>query len=305
MQPLVSVVIPSYNYEKYIRQALGCVAAQTYRNIELVVVDDCSQDNSWQEILSVARDELFQERFPGRIVISRNERNMGAHATINTGIAAASGQYIAILNADDLFEENRFTAMMQAIREKGSMWGFSKVRCIDADGRRLESGQAAAFEKIQDKIAGKRFIALSAVAENVSISTGNLLFERSLYEAVGGFKNYKYVHDYDFFLRACLYDEPAYTDKTAYLYRLHGGNSFLSLHEEGVRENRVVWLEFYREVQKGNVKNRVILENPDYADEFYGAVCAEGDKKRALWKLAKNPFARAGLKVFKARYHMD
>lgn len=305
MEPLISVIIPSYNYEKYIRQAIGCVVAQSYRNIELVVIDDCSQDGSLREILTLTQDNAFRDRFSGRIVVSQNERNIGAHATINAGVAAASGQYIAILNADDLFEENRFTVMIQAMRDKGSAWGFSKVRCIGEDGRRLASGQAAAFEKIQDKIAGKRFIALSSVAENVGISTGNLLFERKLYDAVGGFKNYKYVHDYDFFLRACLYDEPAYTDKTAYLYRLHGGNSFLSLHEEGVRENRVVWLEFYREVQRGRVKNRVILENPDYANEFYDAVCAEGEKKKMLWKMAKNPLARVGLKVYKAHRHMD
>ncbi|MEA5003583.1 MAG: glycosyltransferase [Christensenella sp.] len=305
MEPLISVIIPSYNYEKYIRQAIGCVVAQTYKNIELVVIDDCSQDNSWRAILSVTQDETFKARFSNHIVISQNKQNMGAHATINAGITASSGQYIAILNADDLFEKNRFAVMMQAMQEKDSLWGFSKVRCIDADGQRLRSEQAAAFEKTQDKIAGKRFVALGAVAENVSISTGNLLFSRSLYEAVGGFKNYKYVHDYDFFLRACLYDEPVYTEETAYLYRLHGENSFLSLHEEGVRENRVVWLEFYREVQKGNVKNNVILENPAYVDEFYQAVCAEGEKKKTLWKLAKNPLARAGLKVFKARYHMD
>lgn len=305
MEPLISVVIPSYHYEKYIRAAIDCVAAQSYASIELVVIDDCSQDKSWQEILAVTQTETLQKRFSGRIIVSRNEQNMGAHATINAGIAASSGDYIAILNADDLYEANRFMVMMDAMQRKDSLWSFSKVRCIGAEGEPLASGQACSFEKIQDKIEGKRFIALSAVAENVSISTGNLLFARSLYEAVGGFKNYKYVHDYDFFLRACLYDEPAYTAETAYLYRLHGKNSFLSLHEEGVRENRVVWLEFYREVQKGNIKNRVILEDPAYADTFYEAVCAEGEKKKMLWSMAKNPVARAGLKLFKSRYRMD
>ncbi len=305
MESLISVVIPSYNYERYIRQAIGCVVAQTYPNIELVVIDDHSKDGSWNEILAVTQEKSLQDRFLGKVVVARNERNMGAHATINKGIGMSSGQYIAILNADDLFEENRFAVMMQVMDEKGSMWGFSAVRCIDASGQRLLSGQAEVFEKIQDKLAGKRVIALGAVAENVSISTGNLLFDRKLYEVLGGFKNYKYVHDYDFFLRACLYDEPAYTDQTTYLYRLHGENSFLSLREEGVRENRVVWLEFYREVQKGNIKNRGILKNPAYVDEFYDAVCAEGEKKKLLWKVAKNPLVRAGLKVFKKKYNMD
>ena len=305
MEPLISVILPSYNYEKYIVPAMESVAAQSYRNLELVVFDDCSTDGSWRKIVEYTQAAAIRERFSDRVVASKNESNLGAHETINAAIGAATGDYLAILNADDLYEENRFTVMMEAMQRAGGMWGFSAVRCIGPDGERLKTGQAEAFEHIQDKIAGKRFIALAAVAENVAISTGNLLFSRALYDGIGGFKNYRYVHDYDFFLRACLYDEPAFVPETAYLYRLHGENSFLKLREEGVRENRVVWLEFYRAVQKGRLANHTILQNPAYLDEFYAAVCAEGDKKRTLWKLAKNPLARVGLKAFKARYHME
>ncbi len=261
-EPLISVIIPSYNYEAYIGQAAESVAAQSYPELELVIVDDCSKDASFALVSALAEQERIKERFSGRIIVRRNERNLGAHETINRAVGLAHGEYLAILNADDLFESNRFSVMLEEMRRKGAMWGFSRVRCIGADGKPLETEQ-------------------------------------------GGFKNYKYVHDYDFFLRACLYDEPAFTAETAYLYRLHGENSFLSLHDEGVRENRVVWLEFYRAVQRGEVANRVILENPAYLQEFYGAVCAEGSKKRTLWKLARNPLLRAGLKLVKAKYRME
>lgn len=304
-EPLISVIIPSYNYEAYIGQAAESVAAQSYPELELVIVDDCSKDASFALVSALAEQERIKERFSGRIIVRRNERNLGAHETINRAVGLAHGEYLAILNADDLFESNRFSVMLEEMRRKGAMWGFSRVRCIGADGKPLETEQAQAFERIQEKLSGKRHTALAAVAENIGISTGNLLFSRQLYEGIGGFKNYKYVHDYDFFLRACLYDEPAFTAETAYLYRLHGENSFLSLHDEGVRENRVVWLEFYRAVQRGEVANRVILENPAYLQEFYGAVCAEGSKKRTLWKLARNPLLRAGLKLVKAKYRME
>lgn len=304
-EPLISVVIPSYNYESYIGHAIETVAAQSYRNLELIVIDDCSQDRSLEKVNALAGNELLRERFSGRVTVRKNEHNRGAHETINEGIAAANGEYLAILNADDLFEVNRFSALMQEMQRKEAMWGFSRVRCIGPGGEPLETEQARSFERIQEKLFGKRFAALAAVAENVAISTGNLLFSRQLFDGIGGFKNYKYVHDYDFFLRACLYGEPVFTAETSYLYRLHGENSFLSLHEEGVRENRVVWLEFYRAVQKGEVANQVILHNPAYVQEFFEAVSAEGEKKRTLWKLAKNPLMRAGLKLFKAKYHMD
>lgn len=302
MEPLISVVIPSYNYETYIGAAIRSIMAQTYANIELVIIDDCSRDGSFALISSFA--EAAGDRFTN-VVVRQNEHNMGAHETINAGIEAAQGEYLAILNADDLYEPNRFSVLMEAMQKKNAMWGFSKVRCVGPNGEPLANEQARFFEHIQDKLRGKRYTALAAVGENVGISTGNLLFSRQIYDGVGGFKNYKYVHDYDFFLRACLYDEPAFTDRTAYLYRLHGENTFLSLHEEGVRENRVVWLETYRAVQKGEVANRLMLENPAYIGEFRDAVYAEGKKKAMLWKLAKNPLARAGLKAFKAKYNMD
>lgn len=305
MQPLISVVIPSYNYETYLCGAIESVAAQSYQQLELVVMDDCSKDASFEKASALLEQESMQKRFAGRIVLRKNERNLGAHETINEGLRASSGDYLAILNADDLYESNRFSVMMDALQKQNSMWGFSRVKCIGADGARSKDDQAKTFEAIQEKLEGKRFAALAAVAENVSISTGNLLFARELFDGIGGFKNYRYVHDYDFFLRACLYDEPVFVKETAYRYRLHGENSFLSLQEEGVRENRVVWLEFYREVQKGNIANHLILENPAYVQEFYEAVRKEGEKKAKLWKLAGNPLMRAGLKVFKKRYHMD
>ncbi|MEG2626093.1 MAG: glycosyltransferase [Christensenella sp.] len=304
MEPLISVIIPSYNYERYIGRAIESVAAQSYRNIELVVIDDASSDTSYEKVCAIAGNPLLRERFSGNICVRQNEYNLGAYETINAGIEAANGEYIAILNADDLYEVNRFSVMMSAMQKARSMWSFSRVRCIGADGARATTEQAQAFEHIQDKLSGKRFTAAAAVGENMGISTGNLLFSRQLFDGIGGFKNYQYVHDYDFFLRACLYDEPIFAEETAYLYRLHGENSFLSLHEEGVRENRVVWMEIYRMVQKGEVANQLMLQNPAYQQEFYDSVAAEGEKKAKLWRIAKNPFARMALKFYKARYHM-
>ncbi len=297
---LISIVIPSYNYKDYLPQAVASVAAQTYLNLELIIVDDASTDGSVALIGKL--QEEHERRFPGGVNTLFHQANAGAHATINEGIAAAQGELVAILNADDRFEPERFSVM---VKEMGSArFSFSAVHCIDEKGSPLRTEQAQAFEDIQVKIEGKRFMALAAVAENVCISSGNLLLEKALFTELGGFKNYKYVHDYDFFLRACLVAEPVFVKDTAYLYRLHGGNSFTKLAKVGLRENRMVWLDLYNEIRQGRVKNPVILENPYYRQEFYDAVCAEGKKKRILWKLSANPPARAVLRLLKRRYHI-
>jgi len=299
MSQTISVVIPSYNYEHYLEQAVRSVYAQTYLPVELVIVDDCSTDGSWPLIQELASRPEYKRRFEN-IIIRKNEKNMGAHHTINDGATHSTGNYIAVLNADDLYEPERFSLMMEHLGS--ARFAFSAVRCIDEHGKRLEDERAAAFENIQKKIEGVPFMALSSVAENVCISTGNLLFERDLFLELYGFRNYKYVHDYDFFLRACLAAEPAYVPQTAYLYRLHGENSFLSLKKEGLRENRMVWLDFYHAVQKGAVTNPAILEHADYVNLFYAAVSAAGEKKQTLWKLSVQPLARAGLLLLKLRY---
>ncbi len=294
---MISVVIPSYNYKRYLPQAVSSVAAQTYENLELVIVDDASKDGSAEEIKRLAKQ--YECRFSGGVKTIFHSENSGAHAAINEGIARASGRLVAILNADDLYERERFTLM--AGKMGNARFAFSAVRCVGEDGARLATAQAQEFENIQRHLAGKRFTALSAVAENVAVSTGNLLFEKTLYTELGGFRNYKYVHDYDFFLRACLRAEPAFIGETAYLYRLHGENSFTRLQKEGLRENRMVWLDVYAMVKRGDVQNPVMREG-DYKREFYAAVCEAGKKKQTLWRMAGNPAVSAGLALLKKRY---
>ncbi len=292
---LLSVVIPSYNYAGFLPQAVKSVAAQTYPEIELVIVDDCSQDDSCAVIRAL--EQRYRGAFSGGIRVILNDVNMGAHAAINRGIAEAQGEWAAVLNADDLYEKDRFAVMMK--QAGGARFAFSAVRCIGAAGEPLLTEQALAFQAIQDQIAGKRSVALAAVAENITISTGNMVFEKKLFWELGGFQNYQYVHDYDFFLRACLVTEPVFVGGTAYLYRLHGNNSFTRLQKEGRVENRVVWLAFYAAVKQGRVQNEVILENPAYKKEFYAAVCREGNKKKTLWKWAGTPLARSGIRLLK------
>jgi len=296
----VSVIIPSYNYKNFLPQAVESVAFQTYTDIELIIVDDASSDGSAELINELS--EKYSPRFSSIRTIF-NQTNEGAHAAINKGITNSSGKYITILNADDMYEKGRISLMLGS--SGGASLIFSSVLCIDADGKRIDSDQARQFESIQKKLSGKRFTALAALGENLAISTGNMMFTRKLFDELGGFKNYKYVHDYDFFLRACLITEPSYIPETAYLYRLHGKNSFTKLAKEGVRENRMVWLDIYGRIKRGEVKNPLILKNPGFIDEFKDAAASEGKKKTQLWKLAGSPLSTAALGVLKKRYGVD
>lgn len=93
ISPLVSVIIPLYNAEKYIFQALESIVNQTYQNIEIIVIDDGSTDNSEDIVYSI---------HSSKIKLIKNEHNLGVSATRNRGIELARGKYIALMDADDI-----------------------------------------------------------------------------------------------------------------------------------------------------------------------------------------------------------
>lgn len=97
INPLVSIVIPVYNREKLVRDAIDSALAQTYDNIEVIVVDNCSTDNTWQVISSYDSP---------KVRAYRNETNVGPVLNWKRGIELSSGEYIKLLFSDDMISEN-------------------------------------------------------------------------------------------------------------------------------------------------------------------------------------------------------
>ena len=93
---LISVVIPLYNAEKYVRECIISLLAQTFQDFEVIFVDDCSTDNS------VAIVESYAPKFGGRLTLAKMEKNSGSGALPrNKGLSLAKGEYIQFLDADD------------------------------------------------------------------------------------------------------------------------------------------------------------------------------------------------------------
>jgi hypothetical protein len=130
-QPLVSVVIPTYNAGSYLTEAIDSVLAQTYRHWELIVVDDGSTDDTPAVLARYAHD--------GRIRVLR-QKNQGASVALNRGIAAARGDLVCWLSADDIFLPAKLAAQVAVFTGDPEVGlcctGFE---LIDAVGRRLRS----------------------------------------------------------------------------------------------------------------------------------------------------------------------
>lgn len=109
--PLVSVIVPLFNYEKYIADCIRSIQNQDYKNLELIVSDDCSTDNSYQ---------IAKSFECSNVKIIRMENNVGYSKAKNEAIIISQGELITCLDADDMFTKNSISCRVRAIQEKGA-----------------------------------------------------------------------------------------------------------------------------------------------------------------------------------------
>ena len=128
MTPLVSIIMPAYNCEKYITEAIASVVNQTYPSWELIVIDDGSQDNT----VNIVKGLVLKDK---RINLYQNERNMGVSKTRNKGISVAKGQWIAFLDSDDCWAPEKLQRQLCISEEhKEAEFIFSASRFMDENG---------------------------------------------------------------------------------------------------------------------------------------------------------------------------
>jgi len=249
--PDVSVIIPAYNHEKFVRQAINSVIYQTYRDIELVVVDDGSTD----ETLSVCIDTAKTNHRINIMIFSG--RNQGAHAAINFGVQNSTGKFITILNSDDAYMQQRLDVLRFALINNDALLAFSRIRCIDEKSTDITTLDETAkqFRKHQEEYLLFPSVGFALLKYNIAITTGNLFFERRLFDQIGGFHNYRYCHDWDFILTSLVYSEPKFIYNELYKYRLHGKNTFLQLGEVAKEEVTDILQRFFALEKSAKIEN--------------------------------------------------
>jgi GT2 family glycosyltransferase len=241
-EPMVSVVVPSYNHASFIEETLESVFAQTYPHLELIVVDDGSVDGSQDRIRRRLKDCPFPFRFVAR-------ENRGAHATLNEAIGLARGSFINPLNSDDLFEPSRIADMVAAIARRGHEWGFAGCRCIDARGQPVSAEAVALARQVaqtEEVIEASPTVGAALLGFNHSISTGNQFFSKALWERLSGFRDFRSNHDWDFCLRALWLAEPRFVPAILYRYRIHGTNTIRESAHRNRSEALAMFAEYHR-----------------------------------------------------------
>ena len=115
----ITVVIPCYNAEKYIVKCFDKLNEQTYRDFDVVIVDDCSTDRSYEKILSV------KDNYDFNVSVVKNEKNSGPAISRNVGVKIADGEYIAFCDSDDYYEPNFLEIMLSELIDNDAELAFS------------------------------------------------------------------------------------------------------------------------------------------------------------------------------------
>ena len=131
MNELVSIIMPSYNTAQYIGESIKSVQAQTYENWELIIVDDCSTDNTDTAVDPFLSDE--------RIRYLKNSRNSGAAVSRNYALREAKGKWIAFLDSDDLWLPDKLEKQINFMLENG--YHFSYTNYVEIDENSIPNGK--------------------------------------------------------------------------------------------------------------------------------------------------------------------
>jgi glycosyltransferase involved in cell wall biosynthesis len=183
-KPLISVLIPTYNVEEYITEAINSILNQTYERLEVVIVDDGSTDRTYEILESIALKD-------NRIQLYRNKENQRIVNTLNTAIKYSKGDYIARMDGDDISDPKRLEQqLLFLLKNKDVALVASNVVVIDEQGNTIQYARYLAD-----------FASIKEATKYFSPVNHFWLAKREVYEKVGPYR-IPTVEDYDFILRA-------------------------------------------------------------------------------------------------------
>lgn len=247
---LVTVVICVYNGESFLKECLKSVIQQTYQELEILVIDDGSTDDSHRIIdWFAARDERFR---------TFRRQNSGLAESRNFAFSKARGEWIAIIDQDDLCYPNRIEKQLSlAASYPSARLIFCDTDYIDVDGQIIGS-HLAAF-KIPKNFIPKKVGGDLLLTKGCFIDSEAWFFRKCVIRSIGCLDSaLKYACDYEYFIRIGLEFDMAYTTEKLSAWRIHPTQESATNNKQFYEHRRVLWKYFFSRGVKGFTKVRVI-----------------------------------------------
>lgn len=159
---MISVIMPAYNAERTIRQAIDSILSQTFSDFELIVINDCSKDGT-QEIV-----EKYIEQ-DNRVKLIINEKNSGVSISRNKGVASAKGEYIAFLDSDDMWREDKLEKQLKVMKDNDAVLSYTASSFIDQDGNAFNYVMEAEEKTDLSTLLKKNLISCSSAMVETSV----------------------------------------------------------------------------------------------------------------------------------------
>jgi glycosyltransferase involved in cell wall biosynthesis len=226
-QPLVSVVCLCFNHERFVSEAIHSVLNQTYTNVELIVVDDCSSDSSVSVIEQIIKDH------PNIQFLKLNE-NLGICAAFNRGLALTKGDFITDFAADDVMLPHRMERLLNRFSTLDQSYGvvFSDVVYINAAGKQLRYHTEHLIEKNLISKIPEGWV-FKDILRRYFISAPSMLVRSVVFKRLNGYDEDLAYEDFDFWVRSSREFKYAYMDEVLTKVRVVKGSMSSKLYDLG------------------------------------------------------------------------
>ncbi len=223
---LVSIVIPAFNHEKFVRAAIESVISQSYENWELIIINDGSTDNTGAVIDEFAGSEKI------KII---HQENRGLSAVLNQGLEMAQGEYFGFLPSDDMFYRDKLLIQVDFLNKHHSTAGVGSFQTlVDEQGRHIEDRH---MEKWFSYEPCSRSDFLLKLLERNFVPAPSMLLKTQTVREAGGFDvNCRYMQDYDLWFRILKNHDMNILPRPLIYYRWHGGNLTFQATDETEEE---------------------------------------------------------------------
>jgi glycosyltransferase involved in cell wall biosynthesis len=210
--PLISVIMPSYNHEKFISEAIESVLGQTFVDFELIIVDDASTDRSQQIINEFSqKDKRIKKIF--------HKKNLGIAKTLNECIKNSSGKYVAFIASDDVWLSKKLEKQIEIMEKDENLVVWCNQIIIDAET--IPTGEISS-EKYKNATSHGHIF---EEVVNSWIAGSSMLIKRNNIKNIKFNENLKYLNDSQFFLDTSYKYKYFFMEEPLAKYRLHGDNA--------------------------------------------------------------------------------
>lgn len=239
MDDLISVLIPAYNHESFIQETVLSAVNQTYKNLELIIIDDGSTDNTFEkikELESICRERFIRFEF-------YKQSNRGIAKTLNTLLKLATGKYTIGSASDDVFKPNIVEILHNFLKSHDDyVLAVGDSEIINSDSEPISWGRGRIALPYNDKNGFRTFKEFYSRTKNFSDGFGTFeslqksnyipngqLIRRSVIDQVGGYNENAKLEDWDINLKLAKIGKFKFIDEILFSYRWHENNTIKKL----------------------------------------------------------------------------